>query len=310
MPRLGSRARDPSRGIRLLLSTNVIDVVFPLGRQDDDGGAESTTIYKVGLEYLSRTQSLVTGIFLRSPDLDWDISKRRLLWYAAFFKPVYEKSTRVSSNSKRGRRQESVFYQLLDALKRPKTDVQSIESILKGVDPIQETILGEVNHDAIQSAISSGVRFKDISPQNPQWEELSELRWIIYSTFQPIGTMWKESLILSLASSQNSMDDCVNQYNNLLSLVNHLHLGTILLDENKPKPLLNGSQIQTALGGQIDGRDFRRVVQASEEWQIRNVGYDLDSVDNDKRNEMEVQLVDYLVTTFAEYANRTQSLEG
>lgn len=299
---LGTRARDPCRGIQLLVATELVDVVFPLGEQAD--AVDSMTIYKAGLQYLSRTQSLVTRVFLQSPDLEWDISKRRLLWYAAFFKPVYEMSTRSSGKTKRSKRQASAFYQLLDALKRPKADVQSIESILKGVKPLQNMI--DENGYVMQSAINSGACLTDESPRNSEWKELSELRWILYSAFNPIGTMWKEALILALASSQKGMFECAKQYNELVSFIeNNLQLGDILNDKDKPRPLMNGSQIQEALQGQIDGKGFRHVVQAIEEWQIRNVVIDLDSIDDETRKKMEAQLVEYLVTTFPEYANST-----
>merc|ERR1712086_337657 len=159
-------------------------------------------------------QSLVTKIFQQSPGLEWDISKRRLLWYAAFFKPIYDMGsadTRYGNSSgKRRRRQESVFYRLLvSSLKRPKTDVQEIENILKGVDPIHTAILTGRNNDAIQAAIYFGNRFRDVPPQSSRQEGLSELRWIVYQALKPSGAMWKEALLLGLASSQNSMASCI-----------------------------------------------------------------------------------------------------
>ncbi|KAL7532248.1 hypothetical protein ACHAXR_004518 [Thalassiosira sp. AJA248-18] len=285
----GRRCRDPARGIRLLMDTNLIDVVFPLGGLDD------MIIYNVGLKSLSRTQSLITRIFLQSPDSDRGF-QRRLLWYAAFFKPVYERmSTANNSNSKRSRRQESELYQLLDAMKRPKADMQSIETILKGVGPLQKVTV-------------AGLNYTSTSPG----KDLSELRWIIYSNLNPIGTMWKEALVLSLASSQKTVSECVYQYTTLTSLIGEtLHLGPILLDKDKPRPLLNGNQIQQTLNGQIEGREFKQISQAMKEWQIRNVFCDLDSVDDDdddeKRNQIEAEFVDYLVAAFPQYANCTQS---
>ena len=300
---LSTRARDPSRGISLLMTTNLVDVVFPLGEQYDP------TIYRVGLEYLSRTQSLVTRIFLQSPQLSWDIAKRRLLWYAAFLRPVYElTSSKISSikGSKR-KRQESTFYQLLDSLKRPKTDVQSIESILKGVKPIQQILFDPGNSVAIQTAIKSGacIAYDASRTDTPQWEELSELRWKMYKTLKPVGVMWKEAVILALSSSQKNVDDCASLFKDLVFLVEEqLHLKSLLLDGNKPRPLLNGSEIQQkALHGQINGKDFRRIVEAMEEWQIRHVCNDLER--DDSRDHVEAQLIGYLVATFPEYANDT-----
>jgi len=309
---LGTRARDPCRGIQLLMATNLIDVVFPLGDDGeyncDNDDDDAAMLYKVGLEYLSRTQSLVTRIFVQSPELEWDIGKRRFLWYAAFLKPVYELMP-AGRDSNKKRKQESSFYRLLDvSLKRPKVDVQSIESILKGVEPIQTMILEEANDDtdAIQSAIQSGARLVDMPPQSSQWKDLSDQRWRMYSALKPIGVMWKEALILAFALSRKDIQDCVDQYKDLIILIeDQLQLKSILLDKNnKPTPLLNGSEIrQRALRGHIDGRGFRRVMEAMEEWQIRNViCHDFQGVgDDDERNRTETQLIDYLVTTFPEY---------
>ena len=183
-----------------------------------------------------------------------------------------------------------------------------IESVLRGADQLEMLANDEVMGIADKSAVRSGALvIDDLSPQSPQWEYLSELRWMLYRILQPIGTMWKEAVILALASSNKDIDDCVNQYIDLVSLVEDLHLGKILLgndNNNKPTPLLNGSEIkQRALQGEIDGRDFKRVVKASEEWQIRHVFHDLDSIDNQRRSQLEDELIEYLVTTFPEYAH-------
>lgn len=230
----GTRARDPSRGVRLLMATDLIDAVFPLGdRRSDDGddgtagdgddgtaaGSSKAAIYGAGSECLSRTQSLVTRIFLRSPELDWDVSKRRFLWYAAFLKPVHEMESAgvaagaAGNNGKRGgrRRESSPLRRLLDALKRTKSDVRSIESILEGGEPIRQMMLeDENNNDTLQSAIRNGTRLGDATPHTSQWEELSELRWVLYCALKPIGAMWKEALILALASSLSSVESGCN----------------------------------------------------------------------------------------------------
>ncbi|KAL7553949.1 hypothetical protein ACHAWF_017306 [Thalassiosira exigua] len=326
---LGTRARDPSRGIQLLMATNLIDVVFPLGGQNDNNGGDETTmigdivdsmtvstpttIYRAGLASLMRTQSLITRIFLQS-DFEWNISKRRYLWYAALFKPVYEMMM-PTSISKRGRR-ESAFYQLLDdALRRPKTDVQSIETILKGVDPIQATLLEEAHCDAMQSALYFDARSRDDDVVPPRslpihdfygWGDLSEIRWSVYRALKPIGTLWKEALILTLACSPHkTLADCVDQYKDLALLIeDRLQLGALLRDENKLKPLLNGSQIQKVLG-RIDGKGFKQVTRAVEEWQIRNVFHDIDGIGNGERKQMESDLINCLVATFPQYSNST-----
>ena len=300
-----ARVRDPKRGIQLLMTTNLIDVVFPLEAQQQDGDeplsiyaiqqnqVKSMAIYSIGLEILTRTQSLVTRIFIQKPELEWDISKRRLLWYAAFFKPVYGMMSSRNA-SRRGKRQESVFYQLLDALKRPKTDMQLIESILKGVDPLRKMIAEGIDVDIVQAALGSS------EGRHLKWEELSDLRWKLYKTLKPIGTMWKESLLLALASFPNSIDN-VNTYHELVCLVeDKLHLKEILDDKNKPRPLLNGTQIQEFIPG-VGGRAFRHIIESMEEWQVKNICDDVDHISDFERSQLEGELIEYLGTAFAEY---------
>jgi tRNA nucleotidyltransferase/poly(A) polymerase len=293
---LGTQARDPSRGIQLLLLTNLIDAVFPIVNKEID-----SKVYISGLECLSRTQSIVTRIFLQKPDLEWDITKRRFLWYSAFFKPLYElMSTNVDDDeqsSKRNRRRESAFYQLLDSLKRPKSDVQAIESILKGANLFQTT-------NVVQpSTIEYQANLNEVPQQSIQWKELSELRWTIYNTFKPIGTLWKEATILALASTEKDINVCVNEYISLITLIERqLLLGEALI--NKPKPLLNGSQLRTRVPSlsQIDGREFKDIIQAMEEWQVCNVYCDIEKLNTEERGQLEEQLVKHLVATFPEHA--------
>lgn len=296
----GTRVRDPSRGIQLLIATNLIDVIFPLGKEYDP------TIYKVGLEFLSRTQSLVTRLFLLSPESmrDWDIEKRRFLWYAAFLKPVYDSCWQCSGKSKSERRQQCSLFQLLgDSLKRPMNDVDSVEAIIKGVKPIQRMM--ESNDIDALLATKSGVRLKDLSPQSSDWKDLSEFRWEIYSTLKPCSSLWKEAAVLAFALSQRDINACVNQYMDLVIFIeDQLHLRDTLIDKIKPIPLLNGSQIQRVLYGKIDGRDFRQIVQAMEEWQIRHL-YDLEGAEAEERVEAEEQLIEYLVAEFPKYASAT-----
>ena len=287
----GSLARDPARGILLLIEIGLIDIVFPLVGEQQDAIAKNLSIYRAGLVSLQSTQSLITRIFLNYPNLQWNISQRRLLWYAAFLKPVYEMMSINDAGSK-SKRKGAAFYQLLDALKRPKSDVQLIESILKGVVPLQNMI----GLDEVQNAISHG-------SHPPQSEELSDIRWMIYKNLKPIGAMWKEALVLSLASSQTSISECVQQYKALISLIEDaLHFGPQLLDNKKLQSLLNGQDIQRVMPGEIDGPGFRRIVQAIEEWQVRNDYCDLNVIDNEERKQIETRLVDYLTDKFPEYS--------
>jgi tRNA nucleotidyltransferase/poly(A) polymerase len=292
----GVRARDPSRGMRLLMDTNLIDVVFPLNGVDDP-----MALYNTGLERLSRTQSIVTRIFLRMPEMEWDVSRRRLLWYAALLGPVHDKfklgSTARGDEGKRSRKKGSVFYELMGALRRPKVDVQSIESILSGVETIRTKFLENFDSEADQALI-----------QSTRGLAVADLRWATYRALEPAGASWKEAFIISLASSQLSLDECVERFADVVTLVeDKLLLGQILADKDQPKPLLDGSQIKMALGDGVNGKDFRHICRAMEEWQVRHVRHNIHGVTDTERMRLEMCLIDHLRTAFPEYADGTNT---
>ena len=291
-----SLVRDPSRGILLLIEIGLIDVVFPLREKPrfPRQNCDNMELYTLGLVSLQNTQSLITSIFLNYPTLDWDLSQRRLLWYSAFFKPVYDEMP-TNIRTKKSKKKEELFYQLLDAMKRPKADVQMIESILRGVTPLQTMML----HPIINSAISPDPSLQLYIYQNKKL--LSDLRWIVFSTMKPMGKMWKETLALSLATSQQSRPKSIQQYKDIVSLIeNTLHLGPLLLGKKKMVSILNGKDIQRVMTGKIDGKNFRIVTQAIEEWQIRN--NILDEIYEEERDQIEARLVDHLIDIFPQFS--------
>mmetsp|Transcript_20883 Transcript_20883/g.34514 ORF Transcript_20883/g.34514 Transcript_20883/m.34514 type:complete len:463 (+) Transcript_20883:193-1581(+) len=81
------QSRDPRRGIELLIEAKLVDIVFPI--DDDKEMKESQSpgaaIYKDGYHLLFRAQTLASRIFTQT--MEWDGTRRRYLWYAAFFKP-------------------------------------------------------------------------------------------------------------------------------------------------------------------------------------------------------------------------------
>lgn len=301
--------RDPTRGIKLLMETNLIDLVFPqYGKAESKAIVEQEeaeplqpTVYYDGLDLLSRTQALVSRIFTQAPQ--WNVSNRRKLWYAAFFKPLYE-ATASSKLSKRDRRRGSAFYRLLtDGLKRPRSDIQSIESILKGVEALNNLIKGR-DIGVNRAVLHSDTSIRDISQDDDEWKELSDLRWTFYKTMKPIGPLWKEALILALASSKDGLSESVNKYDDWVTLIEEqLNLGNTLRDKSNMKPLLNGSQIQERALRGVCGEGFKHIMKAQEEWQVRNC-YSPDAVDNSGK--LEAQLIDNLIERFPEYASNKE----
>ena len=52
--------------------------------------------------------------------------------------------------------------------------------------------------------------------------------------------------------------------------------------------------------GKIDGQSFRIVIQAIEEWQIRN--NILDEIYEEERDQIEARLVDHLIDIFPQFS--------
>ena len=297
--------RNPVRAIKLLVDTDLVDVAFPLyenteSRWEMDPIA-AFAIYSSGFRLLSRTQALASRIFTQSKA--WDTTKRRYLWYAAFLKELYEITNINSiSTSKRGRREGSGFFQLLaDGLKLPKLDIRSIEYVTKGVGALGSFLETQSDHN-IQTILQSRKSFHEIPPHEQYWQEMSDLRWKCYNVLKPIGPLWKETLILALASSKQGISESVNQYTDWVTVIeDRLGLGEILGNSKGVKPLLNGAQVlDRALPG-VHGEGFKLIMEAQEEWQIRHgitCPPDDAALDVEKT---EYQLIDFLVETFPDY---------
>ena len=299
------QTRDPTRGVQLLLETNLMSSIFPLDdRESFKLEASPFAIYKAGFRLLSRTQALVSRIFV--PGAQWDESRRRYLWYAALFKPFCDLTTCLGGlpqGGKRSRRNGSIVYQLLThGLKRPACDSQSIESIIKGADMLQ-TFLKEDGESVMQSLLETKVHFDTLSEHDPRWKHTADLRWMSYKVLKEIGSFWKESLILALAMSEPDLADAVQRYGQWETLlVDRLGLDDTIFDKNYPKPLLNGSQLQQRALPGVHGEGFKQIMEAQEEWQVRH-GCSGAAADN--RNNREAKLIDYLVQTFPEYTGHT-----
>jgi hypothetical protein len=271
-----------------------VDVIFSNGRQNASLLPEKSTllyIYDSGLRLLCRTQALVSRMFTTTTQ--WDVSKRRLLWYAAFFKPFYD--TSLHDGSKRNRRSNSFFHQVLShGLKRPSSDIQSIESIVKGTDALC-SLLEVEEHSTVKTILGNGIQFATLSQQDPQWNEIADLRWKCYKVLKRIGPLWRETLILALSWSQVDVSEAVQRYADWVTLIeDRLSINDAVLDM---KPLLNGSQIQNRALPGVHGEGFKKIMGAQEEWQVRHC---TDAENSDR----EVELIEYLIETFPEYVTR------
>ena len=275
--------RDPSRAIKLLLATNLIDVIFPLGDYKVPTPVQ-VTVFLAGLDSLSRVQTLASRIYAN--EVEWDETRRRHLFYASFLKPLYElcDDSLLNGTSKRDRKQTPFHRLLAEGLRLPKTDAKSIEVLLRSSIDLRDLIGGT---DVTNSSLSD--------------QEKCELRWRFWKALRPLGSLWKESLLFSLTCLPMPLSVAVDKYARLTDMIeNELDLDSQLLDGRcKIQPILSGSQIQKQVLPGMQGKAFQEVLLAQEEWQIRH-GRHLP--DNDVvAFDVESQLVDHLQSIFPQY---------
>ena len=301
---LGPRARDPAGGMRLLIDTGLADAVFPLSLPVDSvslketgGSLESGVLYGRGQACLGRAQSVVTRAYVARPDLEWDAGRKRLLWYASFLRPVRELDRAREEGvdgggvGNRGRKdkKDTSLRRLLVALRRPKADMKCIESILDGAESFRPGL----------------------------WDDLgaasrADARWEYYTLLKPVGSYWREALVLSLATSGRDASECAARYVEVVSyLEGALRLGPLLRPDDggrdATRPMLDGTRVKGLLPD-IDGGGFRAVADAMEEWQVKNVwDYD-DGCEDMRRKELEGELADYLVESFGRYIPEPEEL--
>jgi len=288
------QTRDPRRGMGLLIETKLVDIIFPLDDMIKFAALHPSPqfVYKAGLRLLFRVQIMASRIFKQTTE--WDESKRRYLWYAAFFKPfcdIFPSRNRQHENRHQSRDKSILQKLLVRGLKRPTCDIQPIESIIKGAHTLQRFLRVYDHSPIVQSLFSQSEAVDTLQRKT----KIAKFRWLCYRILKQIGPLWKESLILALSySPQYTISEAVQLYGDLIRGVEDQlgFEGSIL----SLKPLLNGSQIQRQALPGVHGAHFRKIMKAQEKWQV---DHHVIGVSDRKMNEQ--ALVDYLVAAFPQY---------
>lgn len=164
-----------------------------------------------------------------------DEDGRRLLWYASFLKPMYDEFKRVtqnadgtvaimSNNSRRSslKHRSIVMKILVDELKRPIRDAESIERIIKTADEFTQLMESGMDVSATMILLSdvsvsytsddeacvgggrlvctmNGRRIDSNSEDDPVWIHAMEFRLSCAKVLLHIGSLWRASLFLSIS---------------------------------------------------------------------------------------------------------------
>jgi tRNA nucleotidyltransferase/poly(A) polymerase len=250
------RSPDPVGAMRLLINLKLIDTVFPVSTVIYNKH-QTPIIFSEGLALLSTTHDYLVDCRLSPPlwcqkkrtaygtvelRLTEDEQARRFLWYASFLKPLWDyskhKSQSIASkrDGKKGSRSE-VGRVLVDELKRPIRDAESIEKIMKAADDftqlmdagcdISATMIllsdvrithhavdGADDDDAVDGTVDDtlvcsmqGRPVDSVTEEDPVWELAMEFRLLCSKVLQRVGPLWRAALFLSTAEQLASLED-------------------------------------------------------------------------------------------------------
>lgn len=226
------KSRDPVRALRLLVNLGLIETVFPVPRLEGKRKGEHHDYglaYHEGLALLGATHDHLCDCMADRPGwceskraleagavnglgreetlpLMEDEEARRLLWYAAFLKPMSRgfagaNDGRVAGaeedddrkKTKKAKEQSTVRKLLVDELKRPTKEAQSIESIMNAADEFTALVSAgdssalavllsgaRVHHDADdRTSVRCTIDHRSVDPddeRDPVWEHCMEFR--------------------------------------------------------------------------------------------------------------------------------------
>ena len=253
------RSPDPVGAMRLLINLNLAETVFPIHKavshDTNNDDIVDKSIFDNGLQLLSTTHDHLCDCNANPPvwcnskkraytthgvverTLMEDEKARRNLWYAAFLKPFMDYSNKSKQQTATGgarqrsrKANRSAIHKLLvDELKRPARDAESVEKIIRGADDFTRLIDGGSDLSAL-SVLLSGIRIvhekhdgdeddvrlkcymnhKEVfsaTEDDPVWEHAMDFRLLCAKIMNRVGPLWRAALILSLSEQLLKLQD-------------------------------------------------------------------------------------------------------
>ena len=287
------RSPDPVGAMRLLVNLRLADTVFPVNTvlpyaDRDDKQAffdKGLVLLSTGHDHLvdckmsppvwcakswSRDSAAAYGA-VENILLD-DEEGRRLLWYASFLKPLYDETkaaTAAAKTSGRNKSRPAVTRFMVDELKRPTRDAESVEKIMKAADDFTRLIqsgsdltatailLGEVRvwydcSDRDECPMGPDDNIDETTPINP--DEVT----IRCNMISPSGTkeidcvteddpVWLHAMEYRLTISK------------ILGRVGALWRAALILSLSEQLAKLNDDELNYAIEGDFMEQDFQEV---------------------------------------------------
>jgi tRNA nucleotidyltransferase/poly(A) polymerase len=237
------KSRDPVGAMRLLVNLGLIDTVFPLPKKSKKTRV-GKAVFDRGLALLTTTHDhlcdckenpplwcearraleagAVNGVGKEDTRiLMEDEDARRLLWYAAFLKPLRDgtvdrdEEKEIEDRKKpRKAKRSAIITLLVDEVKRPARDADSVDKIMKAADGFTRLVsIGSdvsglsvllsdlhVIHRGEKVVCTMNGKTVDPNTENDAiWTHCMEFREDCAEVLKRIGPLWRAAFILSLA---------------------------------------------------------------------------------------------------------------
>ena len=152
-----------------------------------------------------------------------DEESRRLLWYAALLKPIYDDfkvrhdddgdagdNDDGSTPKSRLSNRSIVVKLLVDDLKRLVREAEAIKSILKAADDFAQLLrsggdvyatmilLSDIRVRQVDRDLGGGGGDCCVAVEDPLWAHAMEFRWQCSKVLKKIGWLWRASMILAV----------------------------------------------------------------------------------------------------------------
>ncbi|GAX22700.1 tRNA nucleotidyltransferase [Fistulifera solaris] len=349
------RSPDPVGAMRLLINLKLVDTVFPISKYlceygGDDCADTTRRIFCKGLTLLSTAHDHLADCRLSPPlwctaqnpiydggcRLVDDCESRRLLWYAAFLKPLWDetalwrKNAAAAPGARNKKSNRSIISKILvDELKRPTRDAESVEKILIASDQIAHLMGSGGDISATMILLSdvlvtsrgasadrdstsvlctmNGHKIDSATEEDPLWIHAMEFRQRCAKVLIKVGPLWRASLILAiseqLAALESDMSYAIegdivddSQDEQRRGIIESFDAFAAawqqlgLIGIWHQEPLLDGEAVKKLLPQIPRGPAFRDVMDEQANWMISHPGAGVSALES------------YLVASFPTFA--------
>lgn len=320
------RSPDPVGAMRLLINLDLAGTVFPVASLLPQ--ADASKLFDDGVQLLQTAhdhladcrisppiwcQFRKTAHGTREQRLTEDGEARRLLWYSAFLKPIYDYAREVGQQTKVPKRQQTrkanrsaLLNLMVDELKRPVRDAEAVEKIIAAANELSSMLSagGDVSATMIllsdisiegRMCYMNGRTVDSVEEEDPVWLHAMEFRLACSQIMQRIGPLWRASMTLAISEQLVELEtnefaiegDVVDelQSEERLGVIERFDIFATALQQLSligiwnQKPLMDGGAIKKILPNIPKGPVFRDVMDEQQRWMITHPGGSADALE-------------------------------